>query len=122
MDQVDNACTITTEMAVVDDDNNGSSSRKKSHKKEREEKRQKGEQEEMEQLETDTVYDGKSAEKEAIVKGRNSVARPVTIEYSKWQKKLLIKGINNVKNNNLRWRFTVANALRIPEELIDHGE
>ncbi|UZN98949.1 uncharacterized protein OCT59_000232 [Rhizophagus irregularis] len=47
---------------------------------------------------------------------RNQAVRPVIIEYSQWQEKLLVK---DAKNNELGLRFTVTNTLKIRDELID---
>jgi hypothetical protein len=125
VDQIDNARAITiheekTTGIVVGNIDNGSSSNQKSRKKKKKsEKHQKGKQE----LEIDTLATDKADKvyTEANIK-RNQAVRSVTIEYSEWQEKLLIKGINKIKNNELGWRFTVADALKIRDELIDHGK
>jgi hypothetical protein len=136
VDRIVNACTIIheekksiTETVVNNIDGESPNIKKKSKKKRKAEKRQKGKKQELEQLgqleltrETDTVDNIKSASKVTNVKRKNLVVRSETIEYSEWQEKLIIKGINKVKNNDLGWRFTVADALRIRDELVDHGK
>jgi hypothetical protein len=76
---------------------------KKSQKEKKAEKHQKGKQEleqQLEQLtrEIDTLATDKADKvyAEANIK-RNQAVRSVTIEYSEWQEKLLIKGINKIK-------------------------
>ncbi|CAB4395736.1 unnamed protein product [Rhizophagus irregularis] len=134
VDQIDNARIITIQEEksstgiVVGNTDNGSSSNQKSRKKKKKtEKHQKGNQELEQQLEQLTREIDTTAIKadevyiEANTK-RNQTVRSVTIEYSQWQEKLLAKGSNKIKNNELGWRFTVANALKIRDELIDHGK
>lgn len=134
VDQIDNACTIkiqeekTTGIVIGNADNGSSSNQKSRKKKKKTEKHQKGKQEleqQLEQLtrEIDTIAIDKADEvyTEANTK-RNQAVRSVTIEYSQWQEKLLAKGTNKIKNNEFGWRFTVANALKIRDELIDHGK
>ncbi|GBB95820.1 hypothetical protein RclHR1_02620011 [Rhizophagus clarus] len=136
VDQIDNARAITireekstTGIVVGNVDNSSSSNQKSRKKKKKPEKHQKGKQEleQLEQLESTQEIDTIAIDKadrvytEANIR-RNQAVRSLTTEYSEWQEKLLIKGINKIKNDKLGWRLTVANALKIRDELIDHGK
>ncbi|CAG8506561.1 12867_t:CDS:10 [Funneliformis caledonium] len=115
VNQIDNTRTIAThdkksktEIDIVD---NGSSSNKKKF------------DQQLKQLEltqeTDTV-DSEASVKMYSEQKKKSADGPLIIEYSEWQERILIKGIKKVKNDNCGWRFTVADALGIRNDLIDH--
>ncbi|CAI2180050.1 19749_t:CDS:10 [Funneliformis geosporum] len=70
--------------------------------------------------ETDTV--DKESVKMYSDQRKKSVDGPLIIEYSEWQERILTRGIKKVKNDNCGWRFTVADALGIRNELIDHDK